>query len=361
MRTVGIALVGTGFALRTQLPALSFVEGAAVRALVGHEPARTAELARQHGIPFATHRLDEVLRRDEIDLVCIATPPHLHRPMCEAALAADKHVLCEKPLALDAAEAQSMVEVARTTTRLAVVDHQLRFAPSVRKLRRLIGDGYIGTPYHAHVTMMRRRWIDAHQQHTWWHDAAQGGGVLGALGSHAIDWLRWTFGDIEWARGDLQTFVRERPVHGEVRPRTVDADEYAAVQLHLPRDVRATLTLSVVAHRGPALQFEVYGAEGMLLFDSEGRLWGSRCDSAGTGSQSPLEELSEPEELAQDVLRAIPDSPWARAFLHFARRLVPAAAGELPLDEAADFEAGLAVQRVLDAVRATSPGHGTGG
>lgn len=178
--------------------------------------------------------------------------------------------------------------------------------------------------------------------------------MLGALGSHAIDWLHWMFGEVEWAHGDLQTFVRTRPVPGEVRPRAVDADEFAAVQLHLPHGVRATLTLSVVAHRGPALQFEVYGSEGMLLSDSEGRLWGSRSETTSSRSQPQLEELSEPEGLGAEILRALPDTPWARAFLHLARRLVPAVAGDRTLDDAADFEAGLAVQRVLDRIRSSS-------
>jgi len=153
-RPIGIALVGTGFALRVQLPALRLVPAAAVRVLVGREPERTAELARAHGIEASTHELRAALGRTDVDLVLISTPPDLHRPMSEAALAAGKHVLCEKPMARDRAEADSMCTAARAARGAALVDHQLRFAPNVRKLRRLLGEGYLGRARHAHVTML---------------------------------------------------------------------------------------------------------------------------------------------------------------------------------------------------------------
>src|SRR5262245_10859632 len=98
--TVGIALVGTGFAVHVQLPVFRSVPGAAVRMLVGRDAARTVAIASRVGIADASDRLEAALRRDDIHLVCIATPPDLHRPMAEEALAAGKAVLCEKPMAL---------------------------------------------------------------------------------------------------------------------------------------------------------------------------------------------------------------------------------------------------------------------
>jgi predicted dehydrogenase len=349
MQRLGIALVGTGFALRVQLPALRLVPAADVRVLVGRERKRTQELAEQHGIPAATDRLDEALA-EPIQLVFISTPPDLHRPQCEAALAAGKHVVCEKPLAPDAAAAREMLAAARRAAGAALVDHQMRFAPNVRKLRRLLREGYAGEVRHAHVTMLLDRWLDPRQPHAWWHERERGGGVLAALGSHAVDLLRWLFGEVVAAGGTLRTFVRERPVPGELLARRVNADEFAAVTLQHEGGAVSTILLSVVAHRGPKLRFEIYGAEGTLSLDEDNRLWGSRREAPSPGT--PLEELSESDPFPAQALKSIPDSPWARAFAGFARELVTAlAAGEPVPAGAARFEDGYAAQLVLDTLR----------
>ena len=355
MHSVGIALVGSGLALRRHLPALALVPGAAVRILVGRDAQRTSDLARRHGIPASTARLEEALGRQDVELVCVATPTDLHRETCEAALGAGKHVLCEVPMGLTAAQSESMVRAARASQRLAVVDHHLRFEPTLRKMRRLIGEGYVGAPLHAHATMLHPRWIDPHRPHSWWHESRRGGGILGVCGSHAIDWLRWTFGEVAAVTGELHTFVRERTPEGELHPKQADADEFAAIHLRVGRGVQATILLSAVAHRGPALRLEVFGTEGMLRFDSEGRLWGSRCESGVGAGDPPLEELSESEDLGREARRAVPDSPSARAFVHFAQALVGAVRSGAPtVPEAARFDDGLAVQEVLDAVRASA-------
>jgi predicted dehydrogenase len=351
---VGIALVGTGFGLRTQLPVLRQIPGAAVRALVGREAARTADLARRHEIPFASDQLAAVLSRDDIDLVCISTPPDLHLSMSEAALAAGKAVLCEKPMALDAHQAAAMAAAARRAGKPALIDHQLRFAPSFRRLRRLISEGYIGTPLHAEVVIAHDRWLDPLLPMTWWQERARGGGALGAFGSHAVDWLRWMFGDVEAVLGDLRTCIATRPATGELRPRPVDSDDdtVALVRLRGTPPIHATLRLSVVMHRGPGLRLGVHGTEGVLLCDDEGRLWGSHREPAGGDAAPPLEPLGEPEGLSSAVLKVIPDSLWSRAFYHLARVVVEALGSQSAVVAgAASFEDGLAVQRVLDAVR----------
>jgi predicted dehydrogenase len=146
-------------------------------------------------------------------------------------------------VALDRAEADSMCTAARAARGAALVDHQLRFAPNVRKLRRLLGEGYLGRARHAHVTMLIDRGMDPHTPYSWWHDRSRGGGVLAALGSHGIDLLRWLFGEIETATGSLRTFGHERPVPREIHARRVDADELAVVTLEHAAGTLSTLLL----------------------------------------------------------------------------------------------------------------------
>jgi len=352
---VGIALVGTGFALHVQLPVFQSVRGARVRALVGRDPRRTAALASEYGIARAAVRLGDVLADPAIDLVCVSTPPESHCELACEALAAGKHVLCEKPMALDAAQARIMEQAAAYARgRLAIVDHQLRFAPAVLKLRHLLAEQYLGTPFDAQIDVATPRWLDAARPHSWWQDRARGGGALGAFGSHAVDLLRWLFGEVEAVSALLHTFVRERIATGELRPRAVDADDWAALWLRFggTQPVLGTIRLSAVAHRGLGFALAIQGSEGTLRLDAEGRLWGSRRDPAA--AEAPLEPLDDPETLPEDQRRALPDSPWARAFVPAARAIVAAVeAGGLP-PGAASFADGRAVQQVLDAARASA-------
>lgn len=356
---VGIALVGTGFALQVQLPVFRLLPGAEIRILVGRDPARTAALAAQHSIPRAVTRLADALDDRSVDLVCISTPPDSHAALACAALAAGKHVLCEKPLALDAAQARVMEQAAmQAAGRLAIVDHQLRFAPAVLKLRHLLRGGYLGAPFDAHIEVATPRWLDAGRPHSWWQERARGGGALGAFGSHAVDLLRWLFGDVESVSALLHTFVRERSVPGALRSRPVDADDWAALWLRFagPRPVLGTIRLSAVAHRGSGFAMAIQGSEGTLRLDAEGTLWGSRKDSHAT--EAPLERLSEPEPLPAETRRALPDSPWSRAFVPAAEELVAAVSTGICPADAATFATGRAVQQVLDAARHSAAGSG---
>jgi predicted dehydrogenase len=228
----------------------------------------------------------------------------------------------------------------------------MRFAPNVRKLRRLLADGYTGSVRHAHLRLLIDRWIDARRPYSWWHDRTRGGGVLAALGSHGIDLLRWLFGEIVSAQGTLRTCVRERPVAGELRLARVDADDLAAVTLEHADGVLSTMLLSVVAHRGPKFRFEVYGSQGTLLLDEDGGLWGSRREAPAGEAAAPFEALSEPETFESAAQKSLPDSPWARSFASCVHELVPALAEGAPVPaDAARFEDGCAVQSVLDQLR----------
>ena len=355
---VGIALVGTGFALHVQLPVFRLLPDAEVRTLVGRDRGRTAELAAKHGIPHATTHFADALADPGIGLVCIATPPDTHSALAGAALAAGKHVLCEKPMALEATEARAMERAAAGAAGcFALVNHQLRFAPAVRKMRRMLGEGYLGTPFDAHIEVATPRWLDPVRSHSWWQERSRGGGALGAFGSHAVDLLRWLFGEVDAVAALLHTFVGQRTAVDELEPRAVDADDWAAVWLRFggPHPALATIRLSAVAHRGLGFAMSIQGSEGTLRLDPEGRLWGSRRDTAD--AEAPLEPLDDPEPIAQEVRRALPDSPWARAFVPAAQGIVAAVPTGVCPPEAATFADGRAVQQVLDAARASAAAH----
>ncbi len=346
--TLRIGVIGTGFARRVQLPALRLVPGVSVTAIASGSPANAVATAREFGIPRALDGAT-LARADEVDLVLVASTPDTHAAFSIAALEAGKHVLCEKPTALDAAEARRMLAAAeRHPDRLAWLDHELRHEPNRRAVRDHIRRGAIGTVQHLELTLKPYVRGDGRPQTaaapwSWWFDATRGGGILGAVGSHYVDLCRyWTASEVVEVAGAVAVFVPER-ADGAGAMRRVTADDYASATLRLASGAVATILLSTVAHHGPGHFAQVTGSEGTLILTGEGRL---ELGKAGGGA---LEDISVPDDLRG---RVAPDNMWARSFVRLMRDLVAVIGGGRPGVPPATFADGYRVQQVLDAVRA---------
>jgi len=346
-RPLGVGVIGTGFGRHTQIPAFVATPGVEVVAVVSHSLARAYEAAKQFDIrrAFDASDLDRFLALDDLDLVCVSSPPDTHRDYSLRAFAAGKHVLCEKPTALDAGEARDMWDAARRSGRLALIDHELRFDPARKLLRDKVREGFLGRLQHVSVSVEGEFRLDQSRPWSWWSDASRGGGVLGAIGSHVVDSLRYTFGEVLRARGELRTWIAERPSDGGKK--AVTADDYAALWLELEGGVVASVVLSTVARsRTPGWTMAAQGLEGSLLLDPDSKLWGRR------GAEKEFVDLTPPRPAFDAAAFRMPDNPWARAFVLFAGEIAAVlAAGRTDLPLAATFEDGLRSQQVLDAVR----------
>jgi predicted dehydrogenase len=213
---LGAAVVGTGFGVRVHVPALR-AAGLRVEALVGRDPGRTQRRAERLGIPHALTSLDDALARTDVDVVTIASPPHEHAPMVLAALAAGKHVICEKPFTLDADEARRCRDAAAAAGRVAVIGHEFRFAPERALPARLLAEGAIGEPrlasFVSYVALVADPTVPFLE---WWFDPARGGGWLGASGSHVVDQVRTWFGDVDVVAATLGLVSERDPAtHAE--------------------------------------------------------------------------------------------------------------------------------------------------
>ena len=346
--TVRIGIIGTGFARRVQLPGLRLVPGAQVTAIASGHRANAEAVAAEFGIPRVYDDGTELAQSPHVDLVVVSSTPPSHARCAIAGLEAGKHLLCEKPMALDASEAYRMVLAAeRRPSQVAWLDHELRYEPNRRQARELVRAGAIGEVRHIELSLKPYLRGDGRPQTasapwTWWFDATQGGGILGAVGSHLIDLCRfWTDGDVSRVAGRVGTFIRERPdAAGVVRP--VTADEFASGVLTLSGGAVATLTLSAVAHHGPGHLAQITGAEGSLVLTGEGRLEIGRAGG-------PLEDISVADDLSG---RTAVNNMWARSFVRLARDLVATIGGGSTSGNPAGFRDGWQVQRVLDALRA---------
>lgn len=268
---------------------------------------------------------------ENVDIVSIVVPPSHHLEIAQAALAAGKHVICEKPTALNVAQAEDLVKSARShPNQFAIIDHELRFLPSFLAAREQIRDvRYVEVHYTSPGRGERAR------EWTWWSDASQGGGIWGAVGSHFIDAIRYLVDEIECVESaSLETIIKERS------GREVTSDDVAAVHLRLRSGAIAILSVSAVAS-GPddAATITIHGEEGAWRLTGEELLYAKRREKF--------------QRIAGEYLSDRPGNSPGGAFGTGTWYLAQALKrGDLKV--AATFEDGLAQQRVLDEARERS-------
>jgi predicted dehydrogenase len=345
---IRIGIIGAGFAQTTQIPAFKNCEGARIVAIASARREHAAEVAREFDIPNIEADWRSLVSRDDIDLVSIVTPVVTHCEMILAALDAGKSVLCEKPMAMNAAEAQRMTERAQSAGTLALIDHELRFLPGRIKMRELMHQGAIGKVRHAALTFRSDSRADPNRPWNWWSDEKQGGGALGAIGSHVVDGFRWFLGtEVSEVTANLTTHIRERKDHeGRARPVTTDDETNMLLRFvdsELAEGATGMASMSLVEAGKPEHRLEIFGSSGALMIEDHGDLWQSKI---GDGQWRRVEVGR------GDLAPGIRDSSWGRGFTIFSRKIVDALrAGETTVEGAATFEDGYRTQLVLDAAR----------
>lgn len=346
---IGIGVIGTGFARTTQLPAFRACAGARVVAIASGHRENAERVAREFEIEHATADWREIVARDDVDLVSIVTPPVTHLEMTLAALDAGKAVLCEKPTAMNASEADAMRRRASDVGALALLDHELRFLPGRVKMREMVQRGEIGEVRHAKLLFRSDSRASAERKWDWWSDAKSGGGALGAIGSHAVDAFRWLLGaEVAHVCGALSTHVAEREdaQTGELRRVTTDDEANLILRFAesgLTKGTTATISLSVVEQGKPEHRLELFGSQGGLMIEEGGELW-----HAPTGAGEWTRVETERGPLAEGMR----DGGWSRGFTIFSRAIIEALRdGRNTIPGAATFDDGYRNQLVLDAAR----------
>jgi len=226
----------------------------------------------------------KVLERDDVDVVDISLPQHLHAEVAIAAAKAGKHIFCEKPMALNSLDAEKMLKAAEKAGIKHFLNHNYRRCPAVRLARRLIDEGRIGRVFH---------WRGAYQQ-DWivdpsfpltWHlqKETAGTGPHGDLNSHSVDLAHYLIGDIKSVSCLMTTFVKERPLPGSgaatfsagkssgpVKTGKVTVEDAALMTVEFAGGAVGSFEATRFAPgRKNHNTFEIYGSEGSLVYDFE--------------------------------------------------------------------------------------------
>ena len=352
-------IVGTGFGCRIQMPALRGA-GFEITALVGSDPARTAERAATNGIARSFTDLDAAidLLGDAADksLVVISTPPDTHAPLSLRAIARGCHVLCEKPFAMDAAEARGMLDAATRARRIHVLGNEFRFEPQRVTVARAIAEGAIGTPRFASFVQFFGFLNQCNEDFAdWWFDPAQGGGWLGASGSHLIDQVRTWLGEFESVSASLPNVATTR---GPV-------EDSFSVLFRLKNGVEGVLQQTSVAPGPMTTIVQVVGTEGRIWIDD-----GTVRIADATGERAlPIAadlELPPPPSLGDDPRQA--ELGWQlmaaaeiAPYTQLCRTVGAAMTGAAPPGPVAmaTFADGVANMAVIDAIRRSAKNGGS--
>lgn len=346
-RIIRVGIIGAGFARTTQIPGFKNCKDARVVAIASAHREHAAEVAREFDIEHVESDWRTLVARADLDLVSIVTPPVTHCEMTLAALEHGKAVLCEKPMAMNAGEAWRMTERAREAGVLALIDHELRFLSGRIKLRELLRQGEIGKVRHARLVLRSDSRADVDWPWNWWSDSSQGGGALGALGSHVIDGFRWLLRtEVSEIFCQLVTHVdKRRDKSGKIRDVTTDDETSMLLRFadtELTEGATGNVSLSVVEAGKPEHRLEIFGARGAYMIE-DNQLWHS---NVGDG------EWKRVETAQGELATGMRDNDWARGFTAFACEIVEALReGRTTVAGAATFEDGYRTQLVLDAAR----------
>jgi len=286
---IGAAVIGSGFIGTVHIEALRRL-GVQVHGLLGSSPDRAAARAVQLGVARGYASLDDLLDDGRVDVVHVTSPNHLHHGQVRRILAAGRHVVCEKPLALTSAESGDLVRLAAESGRVNAVNFNIRFYPVNQHARELVWDGALGD-----VRLVTGRyfqdWLLLETDWNWRLEPDRGGALraVGDIGSHWIDLVTFVTGNrIVSVMADLATFIPTRrqpagPIEtfstersDDTIEREIGTEDVATILLRFENGARGSVAISQLSPgRKNSLQYEVDGSSASTFWDSEqpDQLW----------------------------------------------------------------------------------------
>ena len=326
--TVGI--VGAGFGQQVHVPAFRSLPGCEVRVLCSRRIEVAQRVSRELGIPQAVDDWKELVADPELDAIALAVPPLAQAEIALAAAQAGKHIFCEKPLAMNASQAQGILAAARKSKIVNAMDFIFPEIMAWRKARELLDASAIGRIRHVALTWRVETYAYRARTDTWKTRAASGGGTLNNFASHTFYYLEWLLGRIG------KVFARLSPKDAEVEARVDACVEFTA-------GFSGTVCVAADAFLGTGHRLEVYGDGGTLVLENptNDHARGFRL-LLGTREAPRLNAIEAPDDGQHADGRVYPVSRIAGRFIEAIRSGGSVVPG---------LEDGVRVQGLLDAVR----------
>ena len=283
---IGVAVAGTGFMGWVHLEALRRA-GVEVVGILGSSGEKSSRMAADHRIPKAYKTFGEILEDDDVQSVHIGTPNRLHFEMAKATLLANKHVMCEKPLAMTSKESSELVALAKARTHLAAgVNYNIRFYPLCVEARQRIHQGEIGELFHVFGSYVQD-WLLKETDYNWRVLSEEGGELraVSDIGTHWLDLVQSitglkvdsVFADLKTVhptryrpKGEIETFQNKEDADVEREAISISTEDVGNILIRFQGGTQGNLHVSqVTAGRKNCLRFEIGGSAQSIAWNSE--------------------------------------------------------------------------------------------
>lgn len=332
-KTLRVGVVGLGMG-RHHVRAFQAHPNAEVIAVADSSPQRLEEIGNEYRVAGRYTDLSQMLAREKLDIVSLALPNRLHKPMTIEALRAGCHVLCEKPPAMSTTEAIEMRDVAKEAGLRIAYNFSFRYKEENRAMKRLVEDGAIGRVYYASTGWLRRSGIPG--LGGWFTDREQsGGGPLIDLGVHRLDLALWLMGHPQatWVMAGTSDELGHR--HAEARGKSFNVEDFASAMVRFADGTTLHLHASWAGHieERELMHTRLMGEEGGCMLANTAGGYGQTAKLYADRAGVPVNiEVAGPPDGPQSVMAELVDSILENR---------PNAAGP---------EEGIAVMRILDGI-----------
>jgi myo-inositol 2-dehydrogenase/D-chiro-inositol 1-dehydrogenase len=256
MREIGIGIIGSGFVAEIHAEALKQVPAAALVAVASPTEGKAQAFAERHHIPAAFNDYRALLERPEVDVVSLCLPNDLHCAATEAAAAAGKHVICEKPLCVTLAEADRMIAACRNAGVKLMYAEELCFTPKYARAKQLVDEGALGDVY----LVKQSEKHDGPHAPWFWDVQRSGGGVTFDMGCHAIEFFRWVLG-----KRPIRSVYAQMGTH--VHGAKTEGDDNAVILVEFEGGAIGVAEESWAKPGGMDDRAEIYGSRGVTYAD----------------------------------------------------------------------------------------------
>ncbi|MBL7697354.1 MAG: Gfo/Idh/MocA family oxidoreductase [Chitinophagaceae bacterium] len=297
-----------------------------------------------------------VVEDPDIEVIDICTPNYLHMPVAIAAANAGKKIICEKPIARNAQEAQDMVYAVAVADVVNMMIFNYRYVPAIRLIKSLIDEGKIGAIFHFNAVYYQDWLVDPHSPFVWRHNIEESGsGAHGDMNAHVVDLARFLIGEFESVCGLQKTFITHRPQPGKKEPAVVSTDDTCCFQAKFRNGALGSFVATrLAAGRKNFLRLEIFGSKGSVNFNLE-RLNEVEFFLHSNDKENGFRNILVTEQVHPYISNWWPPGHvigWEHAFVHQFSDFFNSIGGRdanFP-----DFNDGLNCQFVLDAIQKSS-------
>ena len=267
-----IAIAGLGFGEKVHIPASLSNKNIELVGLWHPRPDRLKEASNKHNL-FAYETWNDLVNDSEIEGIIIATPPAARYELAIEAINAGKHLLLEKPTCLNSEEVMELQRNALKRNLKIAVDYEYRAVPLFMQAKRIINEKKLDEPYFVKLDWLMSSRANPDRPWNWYSDEDSGGGVLGALGTHAFDMIHWLVGPTHSLSAINSTSIKERFCTQSKTTKKVTSEDVSISQLQIKSInnnlIPVQVNLSAVTKQSRGFSLEIYGSNGTLILSSD--------------------------------------------------------------------------------------------